>query len=241
MTDEKRAQVSFVSRVYAMLTRQDQLTRGTTNPGDVSAPPARTQLFPASVFIALLIFLNLALIALVLFLIQSSADSSAQGKDAQAVPPQVEKADIDIDALNPYGQAIAKLGLTKCAVAMNDLSAKLLQGKRVGVYRFPAVHETFVSLSMEVDSGHGAMIYIDFDLTQDVSGRCQIAYQAISDWANPCDDITKTIFKDFKPTRDLLKSIAILTHGENKNRKVFTMPVQSGCIAIEKQVVSTSR
>jgi hypothetical protein len=94
---------------------------------------------------------------------------------------------------------------------------------------------------MEVESGQGAIIYIDFDLTQDASGGCQIAYQAVSDWANPCDDVTKTIFKEFKPTRDLLKSIPILTHQENKNRKVFTMPVQSGCIAIEKQVISTSR
>jgi hypothetical protein len=215
--------------------------RGAGNLADISAPPAKTHPIPASIFISVLIFMNLALIVLVLFVIQSSANSSAQGKDAQAVPPQVEKADIDIDALNPYGQAIAKMGLTECAVAMNDVSAKLLQGKRVGVYRFPTVHETFVSLSMEVESGQGAIIYIDFDLTQDASGGCQIAYQAVSDWANPCDDVTKTIFKEFKPTRDLLKSIPILTHQENKNRKVFTMPVQSGCIAIEKQVVSTSR
>lgn len=198
-------------------------------------------MFPASVYIALLFFMNLALIVLVLFMIQSSANSSAQGKDEQAVLAADEKADIDIDALNPYGQAIAKMGLTECAAAMNDLSSKLLQGKRVGVYRFPTVNETFVSLSMEVDSGQGAIIYIDFDITQDAGGRCQIAYQAVSDWANPCDDVTKTIFKEFKPTRDLLKSITILTHQENTHRKVFTMPVQSGCVAIEKQVVSASR
>ena len=185
--------------------------------------------------------MNLALVVIVLFLIGKSANYGAQGKYTQAVPPKDEKVDIDIDALNPYGQAIAKMGLTKCAAAMNDLSAKLLQGKRVGVYRFPTIHETFVSLSMEVDSGHGAIIYIDFDLTQDASGSCQIAYKAVSDWANPCDDVTKTIFKEFEPTRDLLKSITVLTHQDNKNRKIFTMPVQSGCIAIEKQVISTRR
>ena len=222
-----------------MLVRQDELYDRASNPAAVPAPPAKAHLFAAGAW--LLTFANLALIVLVLFVIRSSETSSAQDKHTQSGLLKEPGADIDIDALNPYGQAIAKLGLTECAVAMNDLSAKLLQGKRVGVYRFPAVHETFVSLSMEVDSGHGAIIYIDFDLTQDASGRCQIAYQAVSDWANPCDDITKTIFKDFKPTRDLLKSIAILTHKDNKNRKVFTMPVQSGCIAIEKQAVSTSR
>ena len=224
-----------------MLTRQDQLGRSTTNLGGVSAPPTRAHLFPASVYVSLLIFMNLALIVLVLFMVRSSANSSAQDKDTQAVLPKDKKADIDIDALNPYGQAIAKMGLTECAVAMNDVSAKLLQGKRVGVYRFPTVQERFVSLSMEVDSGVGAMIYIDFDLTEDASGGCQIAYQAVSDWANPCDDVTKTILKEFKPTRDLLKSITLLTHQDNQNRKVFTMPVQSGCVAIEKQVVSTKR
>jgi hypothetical protein len=184
--------------------------------------------------------MNLVLIVLVLFLIRSSTSYSAPGKDLQDVLSK-EKADIDIDALNPYGQAIAKMGLTKCAAAMNDLSAKLLQGKRVGVYRFPTVHERFVSLSMEVESGQGALVYITFDLTQDASGACQIAYETVSDWANPCDDVTKTIFKDFTPTRDLLKSVTLLTHKDNKNRKIFTMPVQNGCIAIEKQVVSVKR
>ena len=224
-----------------MLTTQDQLNRSTANLGGVSAPPARTRVFPASVFLSLLIFINLALIGLVLFLIRSSEIFAAQSKESQVVLPKVEKTAIDIDALNPYGQAIAKMGLTECALAMNNVSAKLLQGKRVGVYRFPTVHETFVSLSMEVDSGQGAMIYIDFDLTQDAGGGCQIAYQAVSDWANPCDDVTKTIFKEFMPTRDLLKSVTLSTHQDNQNRKVFTMPVQSGCVAIEKQVVSTKR
>ena len=224
-----------------MFTRRAQRYEGATNLEDVSVPPARTHLFPASVYISLLTFMNLSLIVLVLFLVGNSANSSAQGKDAQAVLPRGEKAEIDIDALNPYGQVIAKMGLTKCAAAMNDLTAKLLQGKRVGVYRFPTVQETFVSLSMEVDSGQGAIIYIDFDLTQDASGSCQIAYQAISDWANPCNDVTKTIFKEFKQTRDLLKSITMLIPKDNKNRKVFMMSVQSGCVAIEKQVVSTGR
>jgi len=206
-----------------------------------SCPSTRTHLASAGIYIWLLTLTNLALIVLVVLLIRSSATSGVQGKDAQAGPPTQDKAAVDIDALNIYGQAIAKMGLTKCAVAMNDLSGKLLQGKRVGVYRFPTVHETFVSLSMEVDSGQGAIIYTTFDLAEDASGACQIAYQAVSDWANPCDEVTKTIFKEFTPTRDLLKAVTLLTHKDNKNRKIFTVPVQNGCIAIEKQVVSTRR
>jgi hypothetical protein len=222
-----------------MITGQDQHDCRATHPAAVSALPGRTHLFPAGAYLWLLTFTNLALIVLVSFVIRSSATSSAQDKDTRADLPKEEKVEIDADALNPYGQAIAKLGLTKCAAAMNDLSAKLLQGKRVGVYRFPTVHETFVSLSLEVDSGKGAIIYINFDLTQDAGGSCQIAYEIVSDWANPCDDVTKTIFNEFTPTRDLLKSVALLTHKDNKNRKIFTMPVKNGCIAIEKQVIST--
>jgi hypothetical protein len=220
-----------------MLTRQDQLYDSATNLQDVPAPPARTHLFSAGVYIWLLTFMNLALIVLALFLIRNST-SSAPEKDTHVESSKEEKAEIDIDALNPYGQAIAKIGLTKCAAAMNDVSAKLLQGKRVGVYRFPTVHETFASLSMEVNSGQGAIIYITFNLSEDTNGTCQIAYEAVSDWANPCDDVIKTIFKDFEPTRNLLKSVTLLSHKDNKNRKIFTMPVQNGCIAIEKQVVS---
>lgn len=222
-----------------MLVRQDERYGRAPKLAATPAPRAKPHLFAAGAW--LLTFANLALIVLVLFVIRSSETSSAQDKNAQAVPAKDEKTDIDIDALNPYGQAIAKMGLHGCAVAINDISANLLKGKRVGVYRFPAVHETFVNLSMEVDSGQGAIIYLDFDLTQDPSGNCQIAYQAVSDWANSCDEVESKIFKEFKQTRDLLKSISILTHQENNNRKVFTMPVQSGCVAIEKQVVSTGR
>ncbi len=222
-----------------MLTRQDQICGSAAKLQDVPAVPAKTRSSPAGVYIWLLTFMNLALIVLALFLIRSSATSRAQDKDTQAELPKEEKAEIDIDALNPYGQAIAKMGLTKCAAAMNDLSAKLLQGKRVGVYRFPTVHKTFVSLSMEVDSGQGGVIYITFDLSQDASSTCQIAYEVVSHWANPCDDVTKMIFKEFSPTRDLLKSISLLTHKNNNNMKLFTMPVKNGCVAFEKQVIST--
>ena len=179
--------------------------------------------------------------AVVLFLSRSSAISGPWNRLTQDEPQKEGNAEIDVDALNPYGQAVARMGLAKCAAAMNDLSAKLLQGKRVGVYRFPTVHESFVSLSMEVEGNQGAIIYMTFDLSQDANGTCQIVYETVSDWANTCDDVAKTIFNEFTPTRDLLKSVALLTNKENSYRKVFTMPVQNGCIAIEKQVVSTPR
>jgi hypothetical protein len=227
--------------LIAMLTRRDQPHGRAAYPGDVPVPPTRRHWFPASLYFWLLTFVNLALIVLALLLIRDSAAINSPDKDSPADLPKEAKAEIDIDALNPYGQAIARTGLIKCAAAMNDISAKLLQGKRVGVYRFPTVHETFVSLSMEVNSGQGAIIYITFNLTQDMSGACHIAYEAVSDWANPCDDVIKTVFTEFEPTRNLLKSVALLTHKDDKNRKIFTMPVQNGCIAIEKQIISTKR
>jgi hypothetical protein len=150
-------------------------------------------------------------------------------------------ADFDLDALNPYGQSIARAGLKHCAVAMNDLSERLLAGKQVGIYRFPVSHENFVSLSMEVTAKSGAILYLTFDLSQRPDGSCQIAYEAVSDWANSCQDIVKTVFKDFVPSRNLLKSVALLKHKDNQRRKVFTMPVQNGCIAIEKEIVSTQK
>jgi hypothetical protein len=145
----------------------------------------------------------------------------------------------DLDALNGYGQAIARAGLTGCAMPMNDLSERLLAGKTVGVYRFPVSRENFVSLSMEVKVKSGAVLYITFGLSQGTDGSCQIAYEAVSDWANSCEEIVKTVFKDFIPTRNLLKSVVLLRHKDNQNRKIFTMPVQNGCIAIEKEIIST--
>ena len=122
---------------------------------------------------------------------------------------------------------------------MNNLSARLLAGKKVGIYRFPVSQDDFVSLSMEVTASSGAILYLTFNLSQRPDGSCQIAYEAVSDWANSCTDIVKTVFQEFVPSRNLLKSVALLTHKDNRNRKVFTMPVQNGCIAIEKEIVTT--
>lgn len=224
-----------------MLTKQDSLHGARAYLDRVPSAPVEARAFPRGLHLWLLTFSNLALIAVVLVLIRGSLLPDVAKKDPPAELAKEEKAEIDIDALNPYGQAIAKLGLTGCAAAMNDVSRTLLQGKRVGVYRFPTVHETFVSLSMEVNSAQGTIIYVTFNLSQDTNGSCQIAYEAVSDWANPCDDVIKTVFKDFESTRPLLKSVSLLANKDNKNRKIFTMPVQSGCIAIEKQVISTKR
>jgi hypothetical protein len=92
---------------------------------------------------------------------------------------------------------------------------------------------------MEVKAKSGAILYITFGVSQGTDGSCQIVYEAVSDWANSCEDIVRTVFKDFIPTRNLLKSVALLRHKDNQNRKIFTMPVQNGCIAIEKEIVST--
>jgi hypothetical protein len=182
---------------------------------------------------------NLALIALVLLLIADHRNPAPVTTNSVTPPPLANVDDaLDMEALNPYGLAIAKAGLRKCAMPMNELSRRLLGDKKVGVYRFPTVRDNFVSLSMEVTSPKGAILYITFDLSQSSDGSCQIAYEVISDWANSCDDLVTTIFQDFVTTRTLLKSVALLTHKDNKSRKVFTMPVQNGCIAIEKEVVS---
>jgi hypothetical protein len=189
------------------------------------------------VFVWLLTLANLCLIVVAVYLHwypQPSADDTAVTSVQMDSPDKA-----DLDALNGYGQAIARAGLTGCAVPMNDLSERLIAGRRVGTYRFPVARENFVSLSLEVKASSGATLYMTFGLSQGTDGSCQIVYEAVSDWANSCEEIVKTVFKDFVPTRNLLKSMVLLRHKTNQNRKTFTMPVQNGCIAIEKEIVST--
>lgn len=196
-----------------------------------------------SLFIWLLTVTNLGLIVLAFYLFSNTQAAvsapPATDKAASALGVHTPPSKADLDALNGYGQAIARAGLTGCAIPMNDLSERLLAGRDVGIYRFPVSRENFVSLSMEVKANSGAILYITFGLSQATDGSCQIVYEAVSDWANSCEDIVKTVFKDFIPTRNLLKSVALLRHKDNQNRKIFTMPVQNGCIAIEKEIVST--
>jgi hypothetical protein len=204
--------------------------------------PAKADHISTPIYVWLLTFANLALILVALFLFSRSheapATAAVTGRD-QPAPINKDEPAFDMDALNPYGQVIAKAGLTKCARPMNDLSGRLLSGKKVGIYRFPIVQNNFASFSMEVAAREGAILYVTFNLSQNPDGSCQISYEAVSDWANSCEEIIKTIFKDFTPTRNLLKAVALLTHKDNKNRKIFTMPVQNGCIAIEKEIIST--
>ena len=206
----------------------------------LSAP--RADRISTPIYVWLLTFANLALILVALLLFSRSheapATAAVSGRD-QPVSVNRDEPAIDLDALNPYGQLIAKAGLSKCAMPMNDLSGRLLAGKKVGIYRFPIAQNNFASFSMEVAAREGAILYITFNLAQNPDGSCQISYESVSDWTNSCEDIVKTVFKDFTPTRNLLKAVALLTHKDNKHRKIFTMPVQNGCIVIEKEIVST--
>ncbi len=204
--------------------------------------PSKAGRVAASIYIWGLSCANLALILVVLILISRWQQLSGTERLLNAAQPAAVKNQdppVDVDALNPCGQAVAKAGLTHCAIPMNNLSTRLLAGKKVGIYRFPVMQNNFASFSMEIAAQDGGILYLTLDASQNADGSCQIAYEAVSDWANSCADVVKTVFKDFVPTRNLLKSVVLLTHKENKNRKIFTMPVQNGCIAIEKELVST--
>lgn len=143
----------------------------------------------------------------------------------------------DEDALNGFGKAVLRAGLPHCALPMNQLAERVLVGHKVGGYRFPTMEKGFGSLSMEVVTKSGGVAYMTFNMAAAQSGRCTISYEAISHWENKCEDIIKKIFKDFQPTRMLGERIAILTHKDNQQRKVFTMPVRQGCIATEKELI----
>jgi hypothetical protein len=209
----------------------------------VKSIPSIYRLFP--LYFWLLSLANLALMLLAFSLFSSGSDAPPRSAIANLevtsaiLRPTEAGEDPDLDALNAYGQSIARAGLKNCAVAMNDLTQRLIAGKKVGIYRFPVAHENFVSLSMEVSTDSGAILYLTFNLSQGPGGSCQIAYEAVSDWANSCKEVVETVFKDFVPSRNLLKSVALLKHKDNQGRKVFTMPVQNGCIAIEKEILST--
>ncbi len=200
------------------------------------------QITLVSFFLWLLTFINLALIVFAGIFFVTFYKSQAPSSVASApLSENTANSELDVDALNAYGVAVARAGLMDCAEPMNDLTERLLAGKKIGIYRFPVVDNNFVSLSAEVAVEGGATIYMTFNVAQNDHGSCQIAYESISDWANSCEEVATTVFPDFIPTRKLLNRVVLLRHAANDNRKVFTMPVESGCVALEKEVVYTSK
>lgn len=186
----------------------------------------------------LLSLINLGLIVMVLWMIGGSGSSKVPDTENEVYAPPLSET--DIDALNPYGQALLRAGLPQCAMAMNGLSARLLKGNQVGIYRFPIENKQMANMSMEVVVEGGATIYMTFNFFEQENGGCQISYEAVSSWSNGCKEVAETIFSAFQPTRNLAKTIGLHTHAENSNRKIMTMPVNKGCIIIEKEIIDYS-
>lgn len=188
----------------------------------------------------LLTIVNLLVILGVLALL--AAHAPIKNAPEQVPVPSAEAiADIDEDALNAFGKAIIRAGLPHCVLPMNQLAERVLVGHKVGVYRFPVNQKGFASMSMEVTAKNGAVIYMSFNLSEIGATACAIGYEAVTHWQNTCEDVLKGVFKDFTPTRRLGERIAILTHDKSETRKVFTMPVQGGCVVTEKEVVHFAR
>ena len=167
--------------------------------------PQSKNLFSLAVWAWIFSIINLALIVVV-FMVFSKIyyETSPSLKDSDEVKTATfSVSELDIEALNPYGKAIARAGLTQCAQPMNDLSQRLLVNKNVGIYRFPAVHDDFTSLSAEVMVDGGATIYMTFNMTEKDDGSCYISYEAVSDWANTCEDVVKTVFKEVSSTSSM--------------------------------------
>lgn len=188
----------------------------------------------------ILSIVNLVLIAVVLCLLAPKTNpvDVVVSTPTETATKEDTEADIDEDALNVYGKSALRAGLKNCALPMNQLAERVLVGHKVGAYRFPAKSKGFASMSMEVATKSGGVAYMTFNLSEPVAGQCVIAYEAVSQWNNKCEDVVKKILTEFIPTRMLGERIAILTHKDNENRKVFTMPVGEGCIATEKEIIS---
>lgn len=188
----------------------------------------------------ILSIVNLVLIVVVLCLLAPSKKSvdGVSSTTSEAAAKEDAESQIDEDALNIYGKSALRAGLKSCTLPMNQLAERVLVGHKVGAYRFPAKSKGFASMSMEVVTKSGGVAYMTFNLSEPVAGQCVIAYEAVSQWNNKCEDVVKKILTDFIPTRMLGERIAILTHKDNENRKVFTMPVGKGCIATEKEIIS---
>ena len=133
-------------------------------------------------------------------------------------------------------QGVSQNGIRRCLPRIDQVVTFLSTGAQTGAMIFAPPGDAdnrLTSVGLEV-LGNNGLSYIDTSYAPSATG-CDAMYQAVTYWANSCDEVARVAFPSFGKTNPLRQHIAVLDGGSSA--KVFLMPAGAGCISVKKEVL----
>ena len=140
---------------------------------------------------------------------------------------------------NGMTRAAVQRGILQCAARVEQVSKFTGFGPQAsGVLLAPAnpADQRLFAMQMEVPAGAASNSLIDMDFAPNQANGCGAAYQAVSYWAQSCDQVANKQFAQLKRLQPLQRDVAVLDGGPAT--KVFLMRAgDNGCVSIKKEIV----
>jgi hypothetical protein len=165
---------------------------------------------------------------------KKASDNKGKKKEQKPAAPPPAAAE---PKLNAIAQTARNAGVVNCLGPVQEVTEFLTAKNKSGAFLFlpPAdANRHLLSTSLEVQSG-GASSYVGASVAPLPGGGCGALYEAVSYWANDCNDVASKVFTALPAGGKLGETITMLDGGANL--RVFLMPVGSGCLSIKKEVI----
>ena len=161
-----------------------------------------------------------------------NSPAPAAGAEAQAQAPSAE-------GPNGMTRAAVQRGILQCAARVEQVSKFTGFGPQAGgVLLAPAnpADQRLFAMQMEVPAGASSNSLVDMDFAPNQANGCGAAYQAVSYWAQSCDQVANKQFAQLKRLQPIKRDVAVLDGGPAT--KVFLMRAgDNGCVSIKKEIV----
>ena len=175
----------------------------------------------------------------VLLWVVTTAMVMAQRGPAPAAAAEAQPQAQGAEGPNGMTRAAVQRGILQCAARVEQVSKFTGFGPQAGgVLLAPAnpADQRLFAMQMEVPAGAASNSLIDMDFAPNQANGCGAAYQAVSYWAQSCDQVANTQFAQFQRLHPLHRDVAVLAGGPAP--KVFLMRAgDNGCVSIKKEIV----
>lgn len=133
-------------------------------------------------------------------------------------------------------QALAQIGLTSCSAVIMQAATFLFEDGQANFTVQPLGPDANRWPTVIVIEGQHRFMGTTRLTTLTVSpgSTCSGFYQQIIWWPQPCDQLKKTVFADFKTSGVLLKQVQVSELGPGL--QLYLQPAGTGCISTKKEL-----
>lgn len=135
--------------------------------------------------------------------------------------------------LHPLARAVADAGAPACARKVAEAAYFLTEGSSATAF-WNIRSEQLLSFSLEVLSPEGLTSYVSLDVLPGDDDECVIAYDMVMHWPNDCEAVARHAYGPGRPADSQPANMTMLRGPDGEH--VFLMPVQGGCVSVQKEV-----